>query len=191
MIKNILLPSIICFFLFSCKGNKKASLTHEVTIGNILVMNVPDEMKFVENKGIDSNVAYLISEKNDTFHIEYGSKGIIFDLHSISPAVFSLNQKETIIKTSGKEPSPDEVVFSEYPEEDREQKIFDRNYFLYDTVNKIIVKLVQPKRVGDGVTGLYVPKLKDGKSFSIYAKNLDSTSHHNALQFFKTIRYKQ
>jgi hypothetical protein len=180
---------IACFLFFSCKDNEKP-IARDVTIGNILVIQVPDKTKFVEGKGIDSYVAYLISGKNDTFHIEYGNKGIISSFYDVSPSVFPLSQKERIVKTSGKEPSADEVLFSEYPEEDREQKIFDKNYFMYDTINKIVVKLVQPKRVGDGITGLYIPKLKNGKSFSIYAQNLDSTSQRIALQMFATIRYK-
>jgi hypothetical protein len=187
--KNVLILTM-AFLLFSCKEDKKEVLLRDIAIGNILVMKVPNEMKFMEGKGIDSYVAYLINDKEDTFHIEYGNKGIINSLYNVSPPVFLLSQKETILKTSVKEPLSDEVLFSEYPEEDTEQKIFDKNYFLYDTVNTIVAKLVQPKKIGDGITGLYVPKLKDGKSFSIYAHNLDSVDHRNALQMFETIKYK-
>lgn len=164
--------------------------THDVTIANTLVIDASDKTKLIEGKGIDSYVAYLINGKNDTFHVEYGNKGIINSLYNPGPTVFPLSQKQGTVERAGKEPSADEVLFSEYPEEDREQNIFDKNYFLYDTVNKIVAKLVQTKRVGDGITGLYIPKLKDGKSFSIYAQNLDSATQREALRMFKTIRYK-
>lgn len=188
--KKIVSILIFCIFILSCKEKQETRLTKSISIGNLLEIDVPERMKFKEEKGIDSYVAYLIGEKNDTFHIEYGKKGIIFDLHSVSPPIFPLNQRETVIKASGREPSPDEVIFSKYPDEDREQKIFDRDYFLYDTINQIVVKIVQPKKLGNGITGLYIPELRNGNSFSIYAKNLDSISHRNALMMFRTLSYK-
>jgi hypothetical protein len=135
-------------------------------------------------------VAYLITENKDTLHVELGNKGIVNDLYDIPPSVFSLSQKQGVIEKAGKMPSADEVLFSEYPEEDKAQNIFDENYFLYDTINTIVVKLVQPKRIGNGITGVYIPKLRNGKSFSIYGSNLDSAAHKEALLMFKTIRYK-
>jgi hypothetical protein len=177
---------IFCSGFFSCKENEKKQ---DITISNTLVISVPDEAKFVQGKGIDSYVAYVINN-NDTLHIEHGRKGIINSFYSISPPVFPMEQKQGVIERAGNEPSVDEVIFSEYPEEDKEQKIFDKNYFMYDTISGIVVKVVQPKRIGEGITGLYIPKLKDGNSFSIFGVNLDSTAHQNALQIFKTIRYK-
>ena len=115
---------------------------------------------------------------------------MVNSLYDISPAVFPISQKDSIIKRLGKEPSTDEVLFSEYAEEDREQKIFDSNYFMYDTINGIVVKIIHPKKCGIGTTGLYIPKLKNGKVFSIYGKNLDSSLHQKALMMFKTISYK-
>ncbi len=188
--RTSILILVSCLLVFSCKERQEKKSTDSITIGNVLVIDVPIKMKFKEENGVDSYVAYLINEENDTFHIEYGSRGVINDLHSVSPPIFPIDQRETIIEISGKEPSPDEVIFSEYPEEDREQKIFDKNYFLYDTINTIVVKIVQPKRIGNGITGLYIPRLRNGESFSIYAKNIDSASNRDALLFFKTIRYK-
>lgn len=182
--------SIIFVLLFSCKENNISSLPHSITMADILVMDVPDKIRFSEGKGIDSYVAYLINDRRDTMHIEYGSKGVIYSFRNNSPAIFSLSQKETVLKASGKEPSKEEVVFSEYPEEDKEQNIFDKNYFLYDTVAGITMKIIQPKRIGDGITGLYIPKLKDNNSFSIYGVNLDSSAHIEMIRLFKTIRYK-
>jgi hypothetical protein len=166
MSRNLLMIAT-CFWFFSCKDNEKTTLTKDVAIGNILILSVPNKTIFVEGKGINSYVAYLITEQKDTFHIEYGDKGIINGFYYGSPPVFQKSQKQRVTERAGKEPSADEVVFSEYPEEDREQKIFDKNYFMYDTINSIVAKLVQPKRVGNGITGLYIPKLKNEKGFSI------------------------
>ena len=178
---------IICFFV-ECNISTPPKIS-EHNIGN-LVISIPNNFKFIKDKGIDSYVAYLITASQDTFHIEYVDKGIIYNLYEPSPHVLPLKDRENIIKLAGKEPTADEVLFSEYPQEDEGQRIFDKNYFMYDTINGIITKIVQPKKIGDGITGLYIPKLKDGTSFSIYAMNLDSIAHRDALKMFKMIRYK-
>ena len=53
----------------------------------------------------------------------------------------------------------------------------------------MVVKLIQPKKIGDGITGMYVPKLKDGNKLSIYAENADSLQNMQILQIFKTVKF--
>jgi len=176
----------ICFC--KCASNVEDAI-HTPIVGN-LILEIPKGMHLVEGNGIDSYVAYIVGAKMDTVHLEYGNKGIIYDLHIESLPVFPLSQKEHIVKTLRKEPTADDVLFSEYADEDREEKIFDKNYYMYDTVNTIVVKLVQPKKIGNGITGLFIPRLKDGKSLGIYARNLDSSANRNLLKMFRSIRYK-
>ena len=102
--------------------------------------------------------------------------------------MFALSSKEELIKNLGK--LPDDVVFSKYPQKDEKQAIFLKEYFMYDTVNSIVVKIVQPKRIGYGMTGIYIPELADSNTLSIYARNLDSSSHAEAINIFRTIKYK-
>jgi hypothetical protein len=180
---------LISLFFSRCTGDGSKRAASASIVGN-LVLEIPDGMKWVEGMGIDSYVSYIVDANTDTIHIEYGNKGIIYDLRSESPPVFPLTQREQVVKTLGKEPSPDDVLFSEYADEDREEKIFDKNYYMYDTINSIVVKLVRPKRIGNGITGLFIPKLKDGKSLSIYARNLDSSSNQRLLKIFRSIKYK-
>lgn len=178
-------------YFFSCAENEslKENSSKAIEIGE-LKLSIPVVDTFIKGGGIDSYVAYFISDKIDTFHIEYGERNIIYDLFDVPPKGLPLKDKETLQKQLGKLPSPDEAIFTNYPEEDNLQNIFQRNFYLYDTINGLVVKIVQPKKIGEGMTGLYIPELRDGNSFSIYAKNLDSTSHRNALRMFRTISYK-
>ena len=178
---------LLPFLVFAC-NNKTEKVVKDFTIDS-LIMTIPSETKIVETTGIDSYGFYLISETNDTFMLQYGLPGIN-DMHPTSPSVFDINMKEAIFKRMGKNLTSDEALFSEYPVDDDKQKIFEKNFYLYDTVHSIVVKIVQPKRIGNGITGMYIPKLKNGFAFSIFSKNLDSSKHKDALQMFKTIRYK-
>jgi hypothetical protein len=182
---------VLALLLTGCNQHEKPGneKNKEVQIG-ILRMDIPSSAKFLKGNGVDSYVAYVVSNRNDTFDIEYGQSNIIYDLFDYPPKALPLKDKEGILQKFGKLPSPDEAVFSKLPEKDNVQNIYQKEFYMYDTINGIIAKVVQPKKIGEGKTGLYIPELKDGNSFSIYAKNLDSTSHQNALQMFKTIRYK-
>ena len=63
-------------------------------------------------------------------------------------------------------------------------------YYRCDTTNGIVTTVVRPKKVGQGLTGIYIPELKDSFSLAIWGKNLDSAKQMTALRMFRTIRYR-
>ncbi|RFM29064.1 hypothetical protein [Deminuibacter soli] len=71
--------------------------------------------------------------------------------------------------------------------EDQNEDIFSNQYYLYNTTNGLLKKLVQPKKIGTGITGVFVPELKDGSQLFLYAKDLDSTQHKLAIEMFRAI----
>jgi hypothetical protein len=164
--------------------------SREMTIG-LIVIEVPAQDTIVKTPGIDSYVTRIITSKKDTFEVEYGRPGIIYSLYDGSVPVFRTSSKEWVVKEIGKQPSPGDVVFSDDPTQDNETRIFDKNFWLYDTINGIVSKIVQPKKIGDGMTGLYIPRLRDSMSFSIYGNNLDSSAHTQAMRMFRTVHYIQ
>lgn len=175
-------------FLNSCKEKERMPI--EINIGP-LVFKSSNQLNLVRDSGlIDSDVFYLLNKLGDTIHVEYGPIGIVNDLYEVPPPVFPLSKKIEITKRNGEEPSSEDVLFSEFPEEDEKQQIFVKNYYLYDTINNIVVKMVLPKKEGRGITGMFIRKLRDGNSFSIYADNLDSVSQTYFLKLLKTVRYK-
>ncbi|RZK05389.1 MAG: hypothetical protein EOO46_15940 [Flavobacterium sp.] len=161
-----------------------------MTIQNLLQLTLPSTYQFAKGQGVDSDIYYIISDRKDSILVAYGQKGIINDLYDEPVAVWPDSLRKGLVERLGKEPGPDEVLFSEFPEDDNKQRIFEKNYFMYDTVNTIVVKIVQPKRVGEGITGLNIPKLKDGMSFTIRGDNLDSTTHKTLVTIFRTLKYK-
>src|SRR6476469_8255682 len=113
---------LIFLLIIACDHKKPLSL-QELQIKNLSV-TVPVQIKFVERQSYDSYVAYLITAQNDTFHVEYGKRGIINSLYERSPHVFSHEQREQLIRNSnGHIPTDDEALFSDYPEEDESQRI--------------------------------------------------------------------
>lgn len=68
--------------------------------------------------------------------------------------------------------------------------LFLNNYYMYDTINGIRVKVVQSKKVGKGITGIYIAELENGNSFVAYGVNLDSVAQKEAMIVFKSFIYK-
>ena len=177
--------------LTNCKESEQKPQSQTVTVQNLLQLTLPATYQFAKGQGVDSDIYYIISDRKDSILVAYGQKGIINDLYDEPVAVWPDSLKKGLIERWGKEPGSDEVLFSEFPEDDNKQRIFGKNYFMYDTVNNIVVKIVQPKRVGDGITGLNIPKLGNGKSFTIRGDNLNSTTHQELLKVFRTLKYKE
>lgn len=189
MIKVVVLLSV-CLIFWGCDSKYDSTDVSTVLVEGHLLLQVAKGMHFKEGKGIDSYEAYIINTAKDTIYVEYGDKGVVNALRSEGVPVFPMSQKEHVVRTLDKGPSSDDVHFSDDADEDREEKIFDKNYYMYDTINDIIVKVVQPKRIGDGITGLFIPHLNNGKSASIYARNLDSSADRELLKIFRSIKYK-
>lgn len=181
MYKYLLFTIIV---LFGCKNKEQTFTINEISITG------SSKYTFKRVKGIDSYISYLISPNNDTIHIEYGREGIIDGLYQKSPPVFSNKTKAKIIASSKEPITDDAVVFSDYPQQDYEKRIFDKNYYMYDTINGIIAQLVKPKRQNEGIVGIYIPQLKSGNSLSIYMKNTTEQKAEEAYKIYKTIRYK-
>jgi hypothetical protein len=184
-----LLSSLL--FLTNCKQSEQKPQSQTVTIQNLLQVTLPPNYRLAKGKGVDSDIYYILSEGKDSILVAYGQKNIINNLYTEPVPVATFEEKERTVKFFGREPKQDEVLFSEFAEDDYKQQIFEKNYFMYDTMNNIVVKIVQPKRIGDGITGLNIPKLKNGMSFTIRGDNLDSATHQQLIKIFRTLRYKE
>ncbi len=173
--------------LVQCRNDSKTS---PVEIG-IVTIEVPRSFKVLKSSSIDSYSLDIISHDNkDTLFVEYGQLGIIDDLFTPMPVIVATSEKDLLLKNFNKAPTSEEIIFSDFPKEDREQNIFDLHYYMYDTIHTIIAKIIQPKAIGKGKTGLFIPKLRNGNAISMYANNLDSTQHKQMLEIFYSLKYK-
>jgi hypothetical protein len=178
--------------LIACNSNRNSDTNaakRVISIGT-LTIEIPSAYKFSRGGGIDSYVAYMIDDKNDSFSIEYGRAKIIYRLFDYPPTVLPKSIKTQFEKGLLRIPTTDEVVYSNTAKEDEAECIFMKNYYRYDTIGQLVVKIVQPKRIGDGITGMFVPELPDSNCLSVYARNLDSSAHMAALKVFYSLKMK-
>lgn len=169
-------------------GCKNELNTKRIKLAEIS-LEVPINFDVKTNSGIDSRIYSIIDKRSrDTFFAEYGDNSIVNPIFRAPPPVFSLQDKAIITKKLGRVPTEEEALFSDDPVNDERLNIFSKEFILYDTIGGMIVKIGQPKQVGIGITGMYIPFVKEGKSFSIYAKNLDSAHQTSAIYLFRTVR---
>src|SRR5579871_947566 len=137
------LPIIFFVGYFSCHlkdqpdSGMKSIKFKNVTIG------IPRGYRYVKGRGIDSYVAYIVSDKNDTFSLEYGRPGIINSLFEDPPVAYLITDKSKIESGFGKTDSS-QVVYTYTPKDDNLEGAFLKNYYRYDTIHGIVVKIVQP-----------------------------------------------
>jgi hypothetical protein len=183
--------SIAFIFLISiiaCNNNRSELLSEKIQLPGDIEIQMPKGSKVTDSKGIDSYTGYLITPSNDTFEVEFGDSRIIYDLRSSTPLIVGINERDSFLKNTGSVPPPDQVIFSQNVEQDMEQNVFDRQFYFYDSSNSLMKKIVQPKTIGNGITGVYVHGLANNKAMSIFARNLDSVQHQMAIQAFKSIK---
>lgn len=190
MIRKYIIFSLLLGSMFSCRTNSSEMDNKLIHIENIVSAKIPSDASYVEDssKSIDSYSSVIILKDRDTLQVEFGKVGIIDDLHRERPSIFPLEQKESLEQKAGRSLRSSEVLFSESPERDETENIFDNNYYMYDTLNSGLVgRVVLPKRVKYGMTGIFISRMADSMALSIYGMNLDSSSQRQAVSIFKTI----
>lgn len=182
----ILILQTLCF-AYSCNIDHKPSKT--LKIGNLLDITVDTACQIVEMQGIDSYSFKIVKEDSLLFYGELGTD--INKLLEPDFPVLDIRLKDSLIKRMEHPISENIVHFSDAPVDDQQVNTFATNYYYYDTINNINCRLVRAKKPGIGVTGIYIPKLKDGRSLCLYAENLDSADQVKAMNIFYSLRYSQ
>lgn len=178
IIKTSFILSVLNFI--GCTGtyyNKKTDF-------NQYTMDIPQSWRKVELKGIDSHVFLIITKNGDSIFSDYGKYSEKFDETN---KVFSYEQIKKI-KSSGMDITG--LYYSKKPEIDQAQGTFLKEYYYYDTINKITGKIKVPKITGKGEVGIYFSNLKDNNSLTISGKNLNEADQNILLDSFKSIMIK-
>jgi hypothetical protein len=141
-------------------------------------------------QGIDSYSFKIVGKDSLLLYGELGTD--INKLLEPDIPVLDIRLKDSITKRIEHPISENIVHFSDAPVDDQQVNTFATNYYYYyDTINNINCRLVRAKKLGIGVTGIYIPKLKDGRSLCLYAENLDSANQVKVMNIFYSLRYSQ
>jgi hypothetical protein len=179
---------ILSTIFLACKSNTDINESQIIKVAN-LTLRVPSSFRYMKGKGVDSYVAYIVNSTNDTLLIEYGRPRIIYNLFDGGPVAKLRSEKKAYEEIKGRPTDPELFVYTGTPSDDNAEGVFLENYYRYDTINGLLAKIVQPKKIGHGITGILIAELPDSNAVSVYGRNLDSAAHKEALEVFETVRY--
>lgn len=169
------------FIFISCKTEK---IYHKNADFKYFSMDIPLDWHFIKQKGIDSEVYYLITHKKDTILVEIGRYSILLD------DIISVDNLKDYDMLESNNFSVREMFFSDTPEIDENQGVFHKEYYYYDTINNKVAKFRVPKKIGKGRTSIHFSNLQDDKTMTINAKNLDSMNQCELIKAFYSIVFK-
>lgn len=179
---------IIITLLISCKNNNDKY--KNLDFGSFEVI-VPYGWNQIEYAGIDSFVGKIAIDKNDTIQFDLGWYS--FDLTEEDfPIIIDKNDLEYILKTNSKIDTTQYVI------------VEDIKNVIYSDYSKIIVsytqidsynaKIVTPKKIGNGLTGVYIDSLWGDDyaktKFNLYGINLSENNQKELLKAIKTLKFK-
>jgi hypothetical protein len=175
--KLIYLPLLVLLLVISCdsKSNKTLSFAE-------FDITVPYNWNKIKLIGIDSEVGGFTTGLKDTIAFSYGKN--VYSMKEVLK-VNDVKEKRAFdsigIRT-------DDMFFSKYPKVDQNQGVFHNEYYMYDSIDNYQVKISLPKRISEGVTGIYFDSLSDGNSLYIYGNNLETIEHQKLIESFKTMK---
>jgi hypothetical protein len=148
-------------------------------------MSLPDSWSKIKFNGIDSEAYGVITMNKDTVFIDYGRYSNEF---KETIKVFSYGQ---IKKYDSLKMDTKELKRSLTPHIDQNQGVFHKEFYFYENINNKKAKIREPKKIGDGVTGVSFRNVdNEGNHLTIFAKNLNDIEEKQLIISFKTIVFK-
>ena len=155
-------------------------------------METPENWVYVKQRGIDSFVGKVALDKKDTLRFDYGlySSSLEEDLGFIitKDSVFTYEENEN------KQDTVNRYVQKFYAKRDTlDMKKLYKTEYHFEKINSVNAKVVTPKKVGIGMTGVYFESKKaNGKGirFQISGYNLSEKNQKEFLKAIRTLKFK-
>jgi hypothetical protein len=164
---------LIILFTYSCNNPS------EVIVYQGVRFRCKENCKLINKDGYEGSIGSLILG-NDTFTLE---KSIYANqLFEKNPIVdFPRVAKDSPIDLS--------IMFSNHPNEEYNQALYMKHYFIVDSSNGLRKIMKQPKVISTGTTGVFIREIDGKNNFSMYSNNLSLDAQIKAVEMFKSISF--
>ncbi len=171
------------FILLSCSENSLRSLD----FGDFR-LKAPGSWKKLKPEAYDSNAGIIVTKNNDSIFYDYG------------PYSYSLEENVTIISRKdfnellAVNPKADTTEFIVI-DKNANREDFVKSKISYKKIDGYKAKIVEPKQIGKGITGIYIDSLKTDPigniKFNLYGINLKKESQVELLKAIQTLRFRK
>lgn len=183
--KNISLFIFASFILLSCSENSQKTKSMDF---RSFTLQAPKYWNKLKLDAYDSNAGIIVTKNNDSIFYDYG------------PYSYSLEENVTIISRKDfnelltVNPNADTTEFIVI-DKNANREDFVKSKITYKKIDGYDAKIVEPKQVGKGITGVYIDSLKTGSigkiSFNLYGTNLKKESQVELLKAIQTLQFRK
>ncbi len=174
----------VLFILTACSQRDKSETNKleckEQRFDNFKIC-IPTDWKQAKITAYDSKVLLFINEKDS----------IVFDNHGVDLSdnpiiVDSEKEKQTMLEFSNHEIDSQDINVYKNKDFDNSNAVFHKNYYYYDTINKIDVLMVFPKKE-KGTIAAFFNKNSDKNKLSIYCTNPSEKTKSELKKVFNSV----
>ncbi|WP_162800857.1 hypothetical protein [Chryseobacterium sp. KLBC 52] len=151
-------------------------------------LQAPKDWSKLKMDAYDSNAGIIITKNNDSIFYDYG------------PYSYSLEENVTIISRKdfnellAVNPKADTTQFIVI-DKNTNREDFIKSKITYKNIDGYKAKILEPKQVGKGMTGVYIDSLKTGSigniKFNLYGINLKKESQAELLKAIHTLQFRK
>ena len=181
-----IIPGLLFLLIIGCTDDKPKSKNHTLDFGNFSI-ETPNSWTKIKAQGVDSYVGRIAIDNTDTLDFDlgwYSNK-----LNEYEPTILDSNMigsiDTSIVDTS-------EVIFVKNRMRVDPDK-YKKNNVSWDTIDGRKAKIVFPRQLGIGTTGIYIDSLwqsgSDVDKFNLYGDNLKPINEKLLLKALQTLKF--
>ncbi|MDR6487897.1 hypothetical protein J2799_002402 [Chryseobacterium vietnamense] len=152
-------------------------------------LQTPKDWSKLKGDAYDSNAGIIITKNNDSIFYDYGPYSN--SLEQLSTPVISRKDLNELLKVN---PKIDTALFI-ILNENENQEDFIKSKIIYKKIDGSKAKILEPKQVGKGITGVYIDSLKTGSigkiRFNLYGTNLKKENQVELLKAIQTLQFRK
>ncbi|MDR6463361.1 hypothetical protein [Chryseobacterium sediminis] len=135
----------------------------------------------------DSNAGIIITKNKDSIFYDYGPYSNPLD--ETSAVIISREELRELLKVNPKADTTEFIILNE----NTRREDFIKSKITYKKIDGYKAKLLEPKKIGKGMTGVYIDSLKTGSlgkiRFNLYGTNLKKESQTELLKAIQTLQF--
>ena len=155
------------YLLLSCSDHSQKTKSMDFRSFNL---QTPKDWNKLKLDAYDSNAGIIVTKNNDSIFYDYGPYSN--SLEQLSAPIINRKDLNELLKVN---PKIDTTLFM-ILNENENQEDFIKSKITYKKIDGYKAKILEPKQVEKGMTGVYIDSLKTGSlgkiRFNLYGKNL-------------------
>ncbi|UQB69501.1 hypothetical protein [Epilithonimonas zeae] len=174
---------IAFFILLNCSDDSIKTMD----FGDFQIQT-PRHWKELKSDACDSNAGIIVTKNKDSIHFDYGMYSNSLDEN---PIIINRTMLKEILLQDSKIDTTELIIVENIEKVNREDYL--KSKISYKNIDGYNAKILIPKKIGNGMTGIYIDKIKTelhGEvKFNFMGENLSKQSQTELLTAINTLKF--